>query len=65
MALPVECGEGNVCSKCVKHFGVWRWVLNGTNSGSYRGQHPTDRDITVPGYGFIEIRDGGPSGRRL
>ena len=35
---------------------VWRWVIRGTNTGSYRGFPPTGRSVTLPGCEFIEVR---------
>ncbi len=35
---------------------VWRWVLRGTHTGSYRGLPPTGRSLSLPGCEFIEIR---------
>ena len=37
---------------------VWRWVIRGTNIGSYRGLPPTGRSVIVPGCEFIEVRAG-------
>jgi len=37
---------------------VWRWVVRGTNTGSYRGFPPTSRSMVLPGCEFIEVRDG-------
>lgn len=36
---------------------VWRWVLRGTNTGSYRGLPVTSRSVILPGCEFIEVRD--------
>ena len=38
------------------HVWVWRWILHGTNTGSYRGNPTTGRSVTVPGVEFIELR---------
>ena len=35
---------------------VWRWVLCGTHTGSYRGLPPTGRSLNLPGCEFIEVR---------
>ena len=35
---------------------VWRWVVRGTNTGSYRGFPPTGHSVTLPGCEFIEVR---------
>jgi steroid delta-isomerase-like uncharacterized protein len=35
---------------------VWRWVLRGTNRGSYKGLPPTGRPLVLPGCEFIEVR---------
>jgi steroid delta-isomerase-like uncharacterized protein len=35
---------------------VWRWVLRGTHTGSYRGLPPTGRSLILPGCEFIEVR---------
>lgn len=35
---------------------VWRWVMRGTNTGSYRGLPPTGRSLNLPGCEFIEVR---------
>jgi steroid delta-isomerase-like uncharacterized protein len=37
---------------------VWRWIVRGTHTGSFRGISPTGRRLTQPGCEFIEIRDG-------
>jgi steroid delta-isomerase-like uncharacterized protein len=37
---------------------VWRWVVRGTNTGTYRGFPPTGRSLILPGCEFIEVRDG-------
>jgi steroid delta-isomerase-like uncharacterized protein len=37
---------------------AWRWILNGTNTGSFMGKPPTGRKVTQPGCEFITIRDG-------
>ena len=37
---------------------VWRWVLLGTQTGSYRGIPPTGRSVILPGCEFIEVREG-------
>ena len=39
-----------------EHMWVWRWVLHGTNSGSYRGLPSTGRSVALPGCEFIEVR---------
>jgi steroid delta-isomerase-like uncharacterized protein len=40
------------------HVWVWRWVMRGTNTGSFGGGAPTGRKVTQPGCEFIEVRDG-------
>jgi len=35
---------------------VWRWVLRGTHTGSFRGIPPTGRSMAMPGCEFIELR---------
>ncbi|MHB1535685.1 MAG: ester cyclase [Acidimicrobiales bacterium] len=40
------------------NLSVWRWVLRGTNSGSYRGLPVTGRLVTLAGCEFIEVRGG-------
>ncbi|HEX6554382.1 MAG TPA: ester cyclase [Ktedonobacteraceae bacterium] len=37
---------------------VWRWVMRGTNTGSYRGFPPTGRSLILPGCEFIAVREG-------
>jgi steroid delta-isomerase-like uncharacterized protein len=37
---------------------VWRWILRGTHTGSYRGFPPTGRSLILPGCEFIEVREG-------
>ncbi len=37
---------------------VWRWVVRGTHTGSYRGFPPTGRSLILPGCEFIEVRQG-------
>lgn len=36
---------------------VWRWVMRGTHTGSYRGLPATGRSVILPGCEFIEVRD--------
>lgn len=40
-----------------EHLSVWRWILRGTNTGSYRGFPVTGRPLTLPGCEFIQVRD--------
>jgi steroid delta-isomerase-like uncharacterized protein len=42
---------------------VWRFIIRGTNTGSFRGLPPTGRRMEVPGCEFIEVR--GDSIRRV
>ena len=37
---------------------VWRWIVRGTNTGSYRALPPTGRRVIVPGCEFIAVRAG-------
>jgi steroid delta-isomerase-like uncharacterized protein len=37
---------------------VWRWVMRGTNTGSYRGLPSTGHSLILPGCEFIEVRQG-------
>ena len=37
---------------------VWRWVLRGTNTGSYHGLPPTGRSLNLSGCEVIEVRQG-------
>ena len=37
---------------------VWRFVIQGTHTGSFRGLPATGKAINVPGCEFIEIRGG-------
>ena len=37
---------------------VWRWIIRGTHTDSYRGISPTGRSLILPGCEFIEVRDG-------
>jgi steroid delta-isomerase-like uncharacterized protein len=39
-----------------EHLWAWRWVLRGTNTGSYRGLPSTGRTLVLPGCEFIEVR---------
>jgi steroid delta-isomerase-like uncharacterized protein len=39
-----------------KDLWAWRWILHGTNTGSYRGLPPTGRSVVLPGCEFIEVR---------
>ncbi len=41
-----------------EQLAVWRWIMRGTNTGSYRGLPPTGRSVILPGCEFIEVRDG-------
>ena len=43
-----------------KNLSVWRWILRGTNTASYRGIPPTGRSLTLHGCEFIEVRGGKP-----
>ena len=40
-----------------EHLSVWRWILRGTNTGSYRGLPVTGQPVIVPGCEFIEVRN--------
>jgi steroid delta-isomerase-like uncharacterized protein len=35
---------------------VWRWIMHGTNSASFRGLPATGRAVALPGCEIIEIR---------
>ena len=37
---------------------VWRWIMRGTNIGSYPGFPPTGGSLNLPGCEFIEVRQG-------
>ena len=37
---------------------VWRWVIRGTHTGSYRGLPPSGRSLILPGCEFIAVREG-------
>jgi steroid delta-isomerase-like uncharacterized protein len=37
---------------------VWRWIIRGTHTGSYRGLPPTGRSLILPGCEFIAVREG-------
>ena len=37
---------------------VWRWVIRGTHTGSYRSLTPTGRHLNLPGCEFLVVRDG-------
>ncbi|HEX6482684.1 MAG TPA: ester cyclase [Ktedonobacteraceae bacterium] len=37
---------------------VWRWVVHGTNTGSFRGLPPTGRSVVLRGCDFIAVREG-------
>ena len=39
------------------HLSAWRWILRGTNTGSYRGLPVTGQPMTLPGCEFIEVRN--------
>jgi steroid delta-isomerase-like uncharacterized protein len=41
-----------------EHLWVWRWIMRGTNTGSYRGLPVTGRSLVLPGCEFIEVRGG-------
>lgn len=41
-----------------EHLWVWRWIVRGTNTGSYRGLPVTGRSLVLPGCEFIEVRGG-------
>jgi steroid delta-isomerase-like uncharacterized protein len=36
-----------------ENLAVWRWILRGTHTGSYRGFPPTGRSLILPGCEFI------------
>jgi steroid delta-isomerase-like uncharacterized protein len=38
---------------------VWRFIIRGTNTGSFRDIPPTGRKVAQPACEFIEVRDGG------
>jgi steroid delta-isomerase-like uncharacterized protein len=37
---------------------VWRWMVHGTNTGSFRGLPPTGRSVVLRGCDFITVREG-------
>jgi steroid delta-isomerase-like uncharacterized protein len=37
---------------------AWRWVVRGTNTGSFRGFPPTGRSVVLRGCDFITVRAG-------
>ena len=37
---------------------VWRWVVRGTHTGSFRGLPPTGRSVVLRGCDFISVRQG-------
>ncbi len=37
---------------------IWRWVIRGTHTGTYRGILPTGRSLILPGCEFIAVRAG-------
>jgi steroid delta-isomerase-like uncharacterized protein len=39
-----------------EHAWVWRWIVRGTNTRSYRGLPVTGRPLILPGCEFIEVR---------
>jgi steroid delta-isomerase-like uncharacterized protein len=41
-----------------EELAAWRWVIRGTQTGSYRGIPPTGRTVILPGCEFIEVREG-------
>jgi steroid delta-isomerase-like uncharacterized protein len=36
---------------------AWRWVMHGTNTGSFAGMPATGRQVHLPGCEFIEVRN--------
>ena len=41
-----------------EHLSAWRWLLRGTNTGSYRGIPATGRSLILPGCEFLDVRGG-------
>lgn len=39
------------------HLAAWRWIVTGTNTGSFRGMKPSGRRVVLAGCEFIEVRD--------
>jgi len=37
---------------------VWRWIMHGTNTGSFAGMPPTQKSITLPGCEFVTLANG-------
>ena len=41
-----------------KDLAVWRWVVRGTNTGSFRGFPPTGRSVVLRECDFITVWQG-------
>jgi steroid delta-isomerase-like uncharacterized protein len=55
-AFPDVTFETVALHAITQDLAVWRWVMRGTNTGSYRGLPPTGRSLNLPGCEFIEVR---------
>jgi steroid delta-isomerase-like uncharacterized protein len=55
-AFPDATFETVAVHAITEDLAVWRWVMRGTNTGSYRGLPPTRRSLILPGCEFIEVR---------
>jgi steroid delta-isomerase-like uncharacterized protein len=55
-AFPDATFETVAVHAITEQLAVWRWVMHGTNTGSFAGLPPTGRRITLPGCEFIEVR---------
>lgn len=54
-AFPDATFETVVLFAITEQLAVWRWIMHGTNTGSFAGLPPTHRCITLPGCEFIEV----------
>jgi steroid delta-isomerase-like uncharacterized protein len=57
VAFPDLACETVALDRIAENRVVWRWVVRGTNTGSYRGAAPTGRQVVLPGCEFIEVED--------
>lgn len=54
-AFPDATFETVALYAITEQLAVWRWIMHGTNTGSFAGLSPTQRRITLPGCEFIEV----------
>ncbi|MHB8614118.1 MAG: ester cyclase [Candidatus Dormibacteraceae bacterium] len=58
VGFPDSTCETVALDRIVENRVVWRWVVRGTNTGSFRGAAPTGRQVVLSGCEFIEVQGG-------